>query len=246
MEPFISADGRSVLFNNLNRAPVHTTLRWARRISGHTFIYRGAIAGANDPVALSAVPVLSGRTLFFISSRSYARTLATVYCGHFTSGRVSGVRLVPGVVAARFGIVDFDVDADAGGSSLYVGEGQFSGGAAPAAARLVIFTRTRTGFVRDPASHRLLAAVNRSGALSYAAAISANDKELFFTQALIPGGVPTIYPAVRGSTTAPFGRVQPVGAITGFAEAPSFSSDGHTLYYHRRVGGRYAIYFVTR
>jgi len=101
---------------------------------------------------------------------------------------VRDVRRVPGVVVPRFGIVDFDVDVDAGGSALYVSEGRFGRGAGPAAARLVVFTRARTGFV----------------------------------------------------------RVQRVGAITGFAEAPSLSSDGRTLYYHRRVGRRFGIYFVTR
>jgi hypothetical protein len=246
MEPFISADGRSLLFNNLNQTPVHTVLRWAKSVGPHTFDYRGAIAGANDPVALTAVPALSGRTLFFISSRSYARTRATVYRGRFTAARVRDVRRVPGVVAPRFGIVDFDVDVDAGGSALYVSEGRFGRGAGPAAARLVVFTRARTGSVRDPASGRLLAAVDRPGALTYAAAISADDRELFFTQAAIPGEVPSIYRAIRASTAAPFGDVQRVGAITGFAEAPSLSSDGRTLYYHRRVGRRFGIYFVTR
>jgi hypothetical protein len=246
MEPFISADGRSILFNDLNHAPAHTVLRWATRVGQHTFIYRGPIAGANAPDALTAVPALSGHVLFFISSRSYAQTLGTVYRGRLAHGRVTGVRLVPGVVAPHREIVDFDVDVDASGSSLYVSEGRFTGAAAPVAARLVIFTRAAGGFVRDRASSRLLAAVNRPGFLTYAAAISATENELFFTQAALTGGLPTIYRAIRTSTTAPFDHVQPIAAITGFAEAPSLSADGRVLYYHRRLGQRYTIAYVTR
>jgi hypothetical protein len=60
------------------------------------------------------------------------------------------------------------------------------------------------------------------------------------------GRAPQIYRATRSSTSKPFGGVEPIGAITGFAEAPSISSDGTTLYYHQQIGSAFKIETVTR
>lgn len=246
MEPFVSADGRYLLFNNLNQSPVHTTLRYATRVSGATFRYRGEVRGANDPVALTGVPSLVGGIVYFISTRSYGRTLATVYTGRFTAGTVTHVHLDPGVVAPRFGLVDFDVGVDPSGSELYVSEGQFTAGSAPSRAMLVLFTCRGARFVRDPHSAHVLGALNRPGALTYAASAAAGGREIFFTQVRQPGAMPAIYRATRTRVGLPFGRVQRITAVTGFAEAPSISSDGHVLYYHRQVGARFEIYAVMR
>jgi hypothetical protein len=37
-----------------------------------------------------------------------------------------------------------------------------------------------------------------------------------------------------------------VSSITGFVEAPTLSSDGRSLYYHKREGGRFIILRVAR
>jgi hypothetical protein len=58
--------------------------------------------------------------LYFISTRSYAQTLSTVYTGHFASGSVTGVHLVSGISGATLGTVDFDVGATPDGNTLYV------------------------------------------------------------------------------------------------------------------------------
>jgi Tol biopolymer transport system component len=82
--------------------------------------------------------------------------------------------------------------------------------------------------------------------VTYAADISPDGLELFFTQENPDGGVPTIYRSVRGATNRAFGRPRPISAITGYAEAPSISADGTTLYYHRLVGSVFEIWEVTR
>jgi hypothetical protein len=91
-----------------------------------------------------------------------------------------------------------------------------------------------------------LSSVNRANQLTYAASISANGLELFFTRAKRTGGIPTVYRATRSGPDKPFRHVQPVAAITGFAEAPTLSADGTTLYYHRLVGSTFQIWSVTR
>jgi Tol biopolymer transport system component len=247
MEPFMTPDGRYLLFNSLNQPPAHTTLRYATRIDDFTFTYQGELAGANDRQALTAVPAVAGdQTLYFISTRSYQRTLSTVYAAHFDHGIAAGVTLVPGLATRQRGIIDFDVDVSVGGTWLFVSQGRFSGGPAPDSARLLLYVRERSGFVLDPRSDRILAAVNDTSALVYAAAVSASGRELFFTAAQ-PGAPPSIYRAVRDGAGQPFRDVQRVAAAAGFAEAPALSPDGgRVLYYHRRVGHRFLIYAATR
>jgi hypothetical protein len=246
MEPFITLDGRYLLFNNLNQPWVHTTLRYARRVGPETFVYGGEIAGANDATALTGVPTPTGHgKLYFISPRSYARTLSTIYTGRFAAGRATGVALEPGLAAHQLGIVNFDVDVNAQGTNLYVSQGQFGGGSALESAQLVLYARRGAGFALDARGARLLRAVNRKGALVYAACISPDGLELFFTRA-DPGALPAIYRAVRDDLSSPFGGVQRVAGADGFVEAPSLSADGTVLYYHRMVGTRFAIYALKR
>ena len=78
MEPFISRDGRHLLFNNLNDPSENTDLHWAERITATSFRYGGKIEGANTK-ALEGVPTLDRNgTLYFISPRSYGETLSTI------------------------------------------------------------------------------------------------------------------------------------------------------------------------
>jgi hypothetical protein len=246
MEPFITLDGRYLLFNNLNQPSVHTTLRYAKRLGADTFVYGGEIAGANDATALNGVPSVTARgELYFISPRSYGRTLSTIYRARLVAGRASGVALAPGLATRAPGTVDFDADVNAQGTGLYVAQGRFTAGGEIETAKLVHYTRRGAGFVADPRGERLLRAVNRAGALVYAAGLSADGLELFFTRE-DPGAVPAIYRAVRADLSRPFGEVERVAGATGFVEAPSLSADGTVLYYHRMVGSRFVIYALTR
>jgi Tol biopolymer transport system component len=246
MEPFISPDGKDLLFNTSNVAPDIPALQYATLTPAGTFTDRGAIVGANKTGVLSGTPALDQQgTLYWISTRSYSRTLSTVYSGHFASGAVTGVQRVAGVTASGPGVVDFDVGVSADGAALYVSVGHFDGGP-PTGAHLVLYDRAGAGFVADPDSAALLRAVNQTATLTYAAAVSSNGRELFFTGADPSSGTPAIYRAVRDSPSDAFGHVQRLGAITGFAEAPSISTDGTTLYYHLLVGSTYQIWTVTR
>jgi len=248
MEPFISSDGSYLLFNTSNVAPNIPALQYATRIDAQTFEYAGEVLGANEPGVLSGTPSMDLEgNLYFVSPRSYAQTLATVYAGTFSAGTVSALHLVSGVAGTAPGVVDFDASVSADGSSLYVSVGHFEAGKGPTSASLTLFDRLGNSFVADPHSARILRNVNRAGQLDYAACVSANGLELFFTRA-IPGSSspPAIYRAARASTSLPFSQVQRVAAITGFAEAPSLSADGSTLYYHELVGAGFQIEMVTR
>jgi hypothetical protein len=138
MEPFITKDGRYLLFNNRNDPRVDTKLLFAERADDLTFDYRGEIQGANSK-SLEAVPSLDrSGNLYFVSTRSYDETLATIYRARFADGRVTGVELVPGVSIRRRGIVSFDAEISADGDTLFFADGRYTGGQVPETADIEI------------------------------------------------------------------------------------------------------------
>lgn len=99
MEPFISRDGRYLLFNTSHVTPDVPSLQLATRIDAQTFESQGEIQGVSEPGALSGTPTMDNEgNLYFVSPRSYSQTLSTVYTGQFSSGQVTGVHLIPGRV----------------------------------------------------------------------------------------------------------------------------------------------------
>jgi hypothetical protein len=245
MEPFVSRDGRYLLFNDSNAPGRDTQLHVAAWIDELTFEYLGPLTGANSP-ALDAVASLDrdGR-LVFVSSRSYPVTLSTLYEGRFSGGEVTGVRLLSGLSRGIPGWVNFDAELSADGTTLYFVDGRFGATPPPVEADLVIAQRQGASFERLEASDRLLAAINTT-ALEYAPAISTDGLELFFTRLDPTVGLPRILRSVRSSPDDPFGPPEPVSAAAGFVEAPALSPDERSLYYHRLDGSVFAVYRVTR
>ncbi len=246
MEPFITKDGRYLLFNNRNDPRTNTNLHFAARVDDLTFQYRGEIGGVNTPM-LEGVPSLDREgNLYFVSVRSYQETLSTLYRGRFDHGTVSGVELVGGVSQRKPGIVMFDAEIAADSRTLFVVDGHFAGGPIPKSADIAIAVRDGSGFRRLPASAELLKNVN-TGALEYAPAVSGDLLELFFTRMAGPiSSAPVILRSARRRTDEPFGMPERVSAITGHVEAPTLSGDGRALYYHRLDGDRFVIYRTAR
>lgn len=247
MEPFVTKDGRYLLFNNSNHPRVDTNLHFAERIDDLTFAYRGEIDGVNSR-DLDGVPSVDRLgNLYFVSTRSYAQTLSTVHRARFERGQAIGVELVAGVSERKPGMVTFDAEISADGDTLFFADGRFAGGHVPESADIAVATRDGARFVRSPQSRELLKHVN-TAMLEYAPAISSDLLELFFTRLDRSGARPRamILRAARDSVAAPFGPPQRVAAITGFVEAPALSGDGRALYFHRIEGVRFVIFRVTR
>jgi hypothetical protein len=244
MEPFLSRDGQYLFFNNLNEPAVNTNLLWAEKIDDLHFRFRGELGGVNTP-ALDAVASMDRRgNFYFVSTRSYKQTASTLYRGKFSDGRVTSIDLVPGISLGRPGIVNFDAEISGDGDTLYFVESQFNWKHQPKSAKIMVAHRHGEVFVRnDRASNIMLGAVN-SKELNYATAASTSGCELFFTRAGPQG--PAIYRSVREDPTQPFGAPVRLSAITGFAEAPTLSVDEKSLYFHKREGGRFVLYRVTR
>jgi hypothetical protein len=243
MEPFITRDGRYLFFNNSNDPSVNTNLRYAERIDDLTFEYKGEVAGVNTQ-ALEGTPTMDKNGAFyFVSTRSYKETLSTIYQGRFSGGAVTGVKIVDGVSDKTPGRVNFDVEVSADGRTFYLVDGVFSGRPTPDKADIAIAVRGGAGFRRLSESAELLKNINTE-ALEYAACVSPDELELFFTRAGKNG--PAIYRSTRKSVTQSFDLPVRVAAIKGFVEAPTLSPDGRSLYYHLKDGARFVIYRVTR
>jgi hypothetical protein len=244
MEPFISKDGRFLLFNNSNDPRIDTNLQFATRIDDLTFQYGGSVKGANSAL-LDAVPSMdSNGLLYFVSTRDYQKTLGTVYRGRFDNGALFDVEELAGLSQKKLGRLNFDAEIAADGNTLFAVDGKFSGKPFPDTADIFIAVRDANGFRRLPNSDALLKNVNTS-ALEYAPAISANLLDLYFTRAARHSRRPPVMlRASRSSANEPFGAPQPLPSITGFVEAATLSSDGCSLYFHRKDGDRYSIYHV--
>ncbi len=250
MEPFISRDGSFLFFNNSNAAAT-TNLFWATRIDDVTFQYQGEIGGeANRSGPLDAVASMDSNGIFcFITTRSYGSAgtpgyLSTIYSGPFADGAVTPVNPVPGVAAPKPGPVNFDEEISADGNTLYFTEGNFATGNLTSTT-MKVATRRGADFVVNPHSGKIMKTIN-DRYLNYAADTSADELEFFFTRTNLKTG-PAIYMATRKSTSKPFGEPKKIDAITGFAEAPSISPDGLSLYYHvKNLSGVFMINRVTR
>lgn len=242
MEPFVSRDGRYLFFNNLNHPAINTNLHWAERLDDLTFQYRGEIRGVNTTSLEGVASMDYDNVFYFVSPRSYDQTASTLYRGNFADGVVTAVELVPGISTATPGIVNFDAEISADGRTLYFVESQF-GPAGPQTADILIGERDRTRFQRASQSRTVMQQIN-TAALEYAPAISASGLEILFTR--LEGNASSIYTATRTSTSAPFDAPRRIYAITGFAEAPAFSPDEKSIYYHKNDIGRFYIDRVTR
>lgn len=160
---------------------------------------------------------------------------------------MSNVALVPGVSKLKPGWVNFDAGIRPDGNRLYFVDGFFGTGNFPQSAVITIAKREGDHFVRLADSKTIMRKVNTDG-LNYAPCPTASDLEFFFTRLVPgpPGTVPAIYTATRSKKSEPFRTPVNIAAITGFAEAPTITADGKSLYYHENVNGTFVIYRVTR
>jgi Tol biopolymer transport system component len=242
MEPFISADGSTLFFNN-NNAAADTNLYYAQRVDALTFQYQGPVSAANSTALDGVASMDQNGKFYFISTRSYYTDLSTVYRGDWSGGTLSNVAQVSGIPASALGMVIFDAGISADGNTLCFAEGDYSSGTLTTA-NLVLADRTATGFTRSAQSTALLQQVNLAGGTQDAPALSTDGLELFFTR--LQGTSASIYTATRTGTTAAFGAPHVLQALTGFVEAPALSSDGRSLYYHALINGQFGIYRATR
>ena len=98
MEPFVSPDGSTLFFNNLNSGG-NTKLFYATKINDSTFNYVGELNGTNQliPPYLDGVADLDSLDNFYwTSTRNYGAELETLFHGNYSNGNVTNIGRVHG------------------------------------------------------------------------------------------------------------------------------------------------------
>ena len=245
MEPFITRDGRYLLFNNLNAPTTNTDIHFASRQNDFTWLYRGKVSGINT-TSLEGCPTMdrAGR-MFFVSPRNYPQTLCTIYSGQFRDGQVTDVQMVESISRKQPGLVSFDVDVSPDGTTLVFVDSRFLPLVGPLFSDLVIAQWDGTRFIRSPDSARFLAQVNTSS-LEYSPTISDDKLTLYFTRYSRVFGYkgPQIFRAIRPLPSAPFGKPEHMEGLGEFVEGTALSADERLLYFHRKDGKRFNLYAI--
>ena len=248
MEPFISRDGSILLFNNLNAAPENTNIHWARKVNDSIFDYQGEVTGINT-ADLEGVPTLDkAGNLYFVSTRNYTSTLSTIYESNFANGSANNIELLSGISKLAPGWVNFDVEISEDGNTLYFVDGLFGQSPNPTKADIVIAQRDGNSFKRLTNSANIMKNVN-TDALEYAAAISVNQLELYFTRVNLPitaSSLPEIFVTRRTSANESFGIPKKLASVGQFVEAITIAPDQTTLYYHRKEGDKFQLFMVRK
>ena len=252
MEPFISRDGAYLFFNSngTNKDIFYASYDEA----ADRFTYIGPISVLNSP-AVDGVPTLDddGR-FYYISTLNYppsgASIFDTIYVGDFEPRSidiVENLAVVPNLDQETFGHLNFDVEISPDGRRLYFVDGVFSGNAYPDSSDFVYALDTGSGFVRQADSAAVFAAINTTD-LEYAACISRDGLEFFFTRLDRQALTTTLWRATRAGLTEPFDPPRQVAGLDGFYEAATLSPDEKRLYFHRLnpATGAFELYRMTR
>lgn len=243
MEPFLTRDGSLLFFNDSNAPGRDTQLHVATRIDAWTFHHEGELTGVQSP-ALDGVPSVAGQALYFVSTRSYDTTLATVYRAALSGMSASSVELVPGVSRAEPGWVNFDVEVTASGDRMVVVDGLFdpvSGGWRETA--LAVATQSAERTFRRTGSPEL-SAVQWTGGIQYAPATSADELTLYVTRHAMGIAGPRIFVATRSSQVERFCTPTEVREAEGYVEAATVAADGSIYYHHRSDDGVFRLWHL--
>lgn len=242
-DPFISADGQYLFFDDRSDRNHEPTLHWARRIDYKTFAYQGKVDGVNIGKTNIAASMDTAGNFYFGTDASYRQNTTTVHRGTFAAGRVSNVAPVAGMSHSGWAQMDIEVTPD--GRTLYLSDFKV-GFFGPTVANLRVATRNADGsFTVQPNSDQIFQSINNGG-LNFAPD-TRDGLELFFTHGRKSDGTLRIYVAHRNSTAQAFGPPALVSGAEGQVEAPSLSSDGIHLYYHRIASPtETSLYVLTR
>lgn len=273
MEPKVSEDQITLFFNNKTgddtQMDVHYALKTDPTNFPNRYVYKGTLTGTVAASALDGVPAIDRfANFYFVSLRDYGTNFQTIYSG--TVAVVAGPALEiqnvaqadAAVTRAQVYMVDMDVDVSWDGTLLVVSRADFTSGQGyPDSSYLTLFdipfsagNSTRVAALKANSS-TLLANVNLSECRVYAATLSDDLLELYYTvfpkTSSFTGNDFKLVVAKRNNSTEAFGAGQIIQAVTGeLVEGPTITRNdgGKTLFYHRKdsVSGNFKIYKVTR
>ena len=251
MEPFISRDGLYLFFNSDKDDPhgANKDIYYAERIDDLTFRYKGEVKGINTSV-VDGVPTMDrDNNFYYVSVKNYdmEHDFTTVYRGKFSDGHVRDIQALPELSLRSPGWLNMDIEISADGLTLYSTQTWFGDGPPPTKSYFFSASLKGDKFIADKNSADIFKNINTDD-LEYAASISSDDLEIFFTRGSNFHSFPKFasFRATRSDVNAPFSNPEPIKAITGFAEAPAVTDEGKLIYYHKKDKGRFYIYALER
>lgn len=268
MEPQISADENTLFFNNKTDSDKEMDIFFAVRTDAvkfpNRYEFKGQVHGVNDEGTLDGTPAVDRLNNFYwVSMRDYGKNYQTVYSAKLTpQNHVENILVADNsVTRAKFLNIDMGIDVSWDGTLMLISRADFKlFRGYPEQSYLEVAdipfkdgASLRTA-ARNPQSDAILKEVNWPGCRVYAASLTENFLELYYT--VFPMGNKLskgnfrILVAKRKNKSDPFTKGQIISAIKGeFTEAPSVTAKaGKSLYYHRAdpKSGRFKIFKVTR
>jgi len=253
MEPFISADGNYLFFNNVNDG-IATKLFYATKIDDTTFIFVSEVNGTNQttPSHLDAVADMdSNGNFYWTSTRDYPAELNNLFHGSFSNGNVTDINRVQGdfnMNTPGWLVMDHGISLD--GQFLYFNNARLDeqNCQGPCETTMGIAQKiNNTTFNTLPNSSVILQNINDSNYIYYAPCISSDNLELYYTRYLKDNISAStnfeICVAVRENTTSNFSvpTVLLSSPIANLVEAPTLTTDKNIMYYHKKTTDSHKI-----
>lgn len=260
-EPFISRDGHYLFFNSATDEN-HKDLLYAEWDTDHdAFVFQGEMLEVNTAEKVEANPTMDENFNFFYIDTNAAPSW--IRSGLFQPDTMSlesntSISGLPNIeLSGNSATVNMGVEVSADGDALYFSRAVFLNAGQPdqviSASDILFAQKIGNVFVFDEAiSSSIMLNINTSEDLEYAACISEDELEFYFTRldsSTITDPTPDsqIMRTSRTTTSEAFGTPQPVEGIpnhTKFVEAPTIY--GNTLYYHQFDNGVAKLYKVTK
>ena len=127
MEPFISRDGAYLFFNNAG-GPTGKDLFYTTFINETTYQFQGAITAINT-TAVDGVPTMdTACTFYYVTTANYDPPDAydTLDSGTWNGSTVTDSAALTGLALTTPGIISFDIEISADGTTIYFADGNFS------------------------------------------------------------------------------------------------------------------------
>ena len=250
MEPFISRDGEILFFNSDKSDDPKTekNIYYATRINDYTFKFMGEVKGVNSN-KVDGVPSMDiHNNFYFVSTIDYGKQnkFTTVYRGKFNNGEVINIAPIPELSLKKLGWLNMDIEISADGNTLYSTQNLFDGDSWPKISYFFNAHLENGKFIVNADSENIFQHIN-SNDLEYAASISTNELEIFFTRLKFDTKPEfSSFYANRTDKNSAFSKPVKINAITGYSEAPAITNDGNLLYFHKKVKDKFYIYALNR
>jgi hypothetical protein len=258
MEPFISPDGNTLFFNNLN-SNGNTRLFYATKVTTTIFDFKGEVNGANEnnTSQLNAVADMDAQQNFYWTSiRDFPAQLDNLHYGTYSNGTVTNIGRVQGdfyVGETDWLVMDHGISVD--GQTLFYNNGHFNGcGSIPCETFIGMAQKTSTGnFEKIANSDTILANINDPSYIYYAPSITEDNLEFYYTRfstgAVDANTLVEMCVAIRNNTSDAFGIPTVLFAATvgdGIIEAATLTTDKQLMYYHKKTNGLHKIFMRER